>query len=163
MRDLLRGCFLCGLPVTALLMLCTAALLTAADLPFSCYGAVSAVPLLCGCFAAGYVTGRSRRHHGLHCGFSAALLLSLLRYAAGCVLAGKVCLPLFLLLTLPCGICGGIFGVNTRLPLPKRRSHDAAGIRERMILRSRTRRRPEPQDSSDAAVPSETKQRTAHG
>ena len=95
-----------------------------------------------GCFAAGYSAGKRRRRGGIVCGSMPALLLSAVWYAAACVLAGRLRMPWLLTVLLPAGICGGICGVNTKLPEPRRRPHRLIAARERAVLRPMLLHRP---------------------
>lgn len=126
--------FLCGIPVSVLGMLGAAALLTAADLPFSCYHVIAVLPLLCGCLLSGYRAGKAARRNGWQNGFAAALLLTAIWYAAACFFCRRSFLPVLLILSLPCGMLGGVLGVNTKLPLPKRRHHGAVRIPRGILL-----------------------------
>lgn len=138
MRALFRSVLFAGLPVSVFGMLCFAAILTAADLPGSCYHAAAALPLLCGCLLSGFRAGKAIRRNGLRCGLCAAFLLTAIWYAAACILCRRLLLPVLLLLTMPCGMLGGVFGVNTKLPLPKRRLHGAERLSCRILLSCKT-------------------------
>lgn len=134
MRGVLRAVICWGVPVSLLGLLGTAAVLTALELPLRWYPAAGALPLLCGSFGAGYSAGRRLRRGGWRCGAEAALLLTALWYAADCVICGGLRSPMLLTAALPAGMCGGICGVNTKLPSPHRRMHRAMHVRERMVL-----------------------------
>lgn len=123
MREILFAVMFCGIPVSMLGMLAAAVLLTFIDLPFAFYSVSAAVPLLCGCAAAGYRCGKRLRSRGMRCGLLSALLLTGFWYAAVCLFSRKLQIPVLLLLCLPCGMSGGVCGVNTQLPIPRRRSH----------------------------------------
>ena len=142
MRDWIQACLLTGLPVTLLGILSLTGMLTVFDLPLRYYPAAAALPLLTGCFAAGYSAGKRRRRGGIVCGSMPALLLSAVWYAAACVLAGRLRMPWLLTVLLPAGICGGICGVNTKLPEPRRRPHRLIAARERAMLRPMLLHRP---------------------
>ena len=120
MRAVLFAVLFCGIPVSVLGFLAVAALLTAADMPGFVYSISAALPVLTGCLSAGYFAGKQARRGGLRCGLLAAFLLTALWYAAARILFGR-CRLLLLLLTLPCGMLGGVSGVNTKLPLPHRK------------------------------------------
>jgi putative membrane protein (TIGR04086 family) len=139
MRAVLFAVLCSGIPASLLGMLTAAALLTAFDLPPAFHLPAAAVPLLIGCFLSGFRSGRMLRSGGLHCGFLAALLLSALWYAAACLTAHRLYPPVLLLLSLPSGMCGGVCGVNTRLPAPRRRSHTAKRLPQRLVLSYNTR------------------------
>jgi putative membrane protein (TIGR04086 family) len=155
MRKILRGCLLSGLPVSLILTAALAALLTAFDLPLLWYPAAAALPLLAGCFCAGFTAGKAARFHGLRCGAAAAFLLCLLWYAAVCITGGGLRNPLLMLIALPCGMCGGICGVNTRQPVPRRHSHTALHLRENAVLRRKTMHKPKKQPVSTSDPQSE--------
>lgn len=142
MRHIIRACLLTGLPVSAAGFAGLTVLLTAADLPLRLYPAAACIPLLLGCLCAGFSAGRTARLHGIRCGSLAALLLSAVWYAAVCIITGTLRSPMLLCVLLPAGAAGGILGVNTRLPLTKRRSHLAARLRvsAAMLLRHRPHR-----------------------
>lgn len=142
MRHIIRACLLTGLPVSAAGFAGLTVLLTASDLPLRLYPAAACIPLLAGDFCAGFSAGKKARLHGIQCGSLAALLLSVLWYAAVCITTGTLHSPLLLCIMLPTGAAGGILGVNTRLPLTKRRVHLAARIQVRaaMLLRHRPHR-----------------------
>lgn len=131
MRWIIRGSLCAGLPVSVLCMLGTAALLTVPDLPLRMYPVFAAVPVLCGCFSAGFSAGRRRRSHGIGTGLACALLVTALWYAASFAATRRTGAPVLLSAAVPCGICGGICGVNTALPLPHRRAHTLQSIRIR--------------------------------
>lgn len=142
MRLWIRACLLAGMPVTLLGMLAAAGMLTVFDLPLRYYPSAAAIPLLTGCFAAGYSAGKRRRRGGIVCGSMPALLLSACWYAAACLLTGRLRSPLLLTVLLPAGISGGICGVNTKLPEPHRRPHRLIAARERAVLRPMLLHRP---------------------
>lgn len=142
MKTLFRACLLAGLPVSLLSLAGLAALLTFAELPLQYYAAAAALPLMAGCFAAGFSAGRRLRHGGIRNGSTAALLLSALWYAADCADCGEMRSPALLLVLLPCGICGGICGVNTPLPKPHRRLHGSRRMKEDLKLRRKLLHRP---------------------
>ena len=142
MRLWIRACLLAGMPVTLLGMLTAAGMLTVFDLPLRYYPSAAAIPLLTGCFAAGYSAGKHRRRGGIVCGSMPALLLSACWYAAACLLTGGLRSPLLLTVLLPAGISGGICGVNTKLPEPHRRPHRLIAARERAVLRPMLLHRP---------------------
>lgn len=142
MRLWIRACLLAGMPVTLLGMLTAAGMLTVFDLPLRYYPSAAAIPLLTGCFAAGYSAGKRRRRGGIVCGSMPALLLSACWYAAACLLTGRLRSPLLLTVLLPAGISGGICGVNTKLPEPHRRPHRLIAARERAVLRPMLLHRP---------------------
>lgn len=143
MYQILRDCLFAGVPASVLGLLGTAALLTGLDLPLQWYPAAAALPLLCGCFAAGFSAGKRLRRCGWRCGAEAALLLTLLWYAADCLICGVLRSPMLLLVTLPAGMCGGVCGVNTRLSSPRKRMHWAVHLRERLILLPKLLHQPE--------------------
>lgn len=145
MREVLRGCLRCGLPVSFIMTMLLALLMTAADLPLQCYRAAAALPLCAGCICAGFSAGRAGRRNGLCSGFGAALLLCLVWYAGVCMQGGALRSPRLLLLSLPCGMYGGVCGVNTRQPMPRRRSHTALRLREKVLLRGKTAHKPKKQ------------------
>lgn len=147
MKPMVQGCFFFGLPISVLLMLLFAAGLTAADMPMQIYGIIAAVPVMCGSFSAGYMSGRYGRHRGLLCGLLSSAMLCGIWFAAACLLGGRLHIPLWSAAALPCGCCGGILGVNTRLPMPVQHSHTAAGMKQRMAVYAVSRRRP-PADSA---------------
>ena len=156
-RTVLRAVLLCGIPVSVLGILAAAAVMTAAELPFSVYPFAAALPVLGGCLLAGCRAGKRARRGGLRCGLLAALLLTGLWYAAACLLCGRMRIPRLLLLTLPCGMLGGTAGVNTKLPLPHRKIHALRKLPLRLTLAQRVRkgihraRRNSPKtDSNDA-------------
>ena len=162
MRDLIFAVLCSGLPASLLGMLGAAALLTVFDLPFPYHTAAATVPLLSGCFLAAYRAGRRQRRGGLHCGFLAAFLLTALWYAAACILSRRLYLPVILLLSLPCGMLGGVCGVNTRLPVPHRRLHAAKHLSGQLLLshdaksglrRAKRKRTVQQTDENDAEQP----------
>ena len=110
MKTLFRDCLLTGLPVSLLGILGLAALLSFAELPMQYYTAVAGLPLTAGCFAAGFVSGRSQRRGGGKTGAASALLLFAVWYAADCLYCGSLQSPRLLPVLLPFGICGGICG-----------------------------------------------------
>lgn len=134
MFEIILSVLLCGVPVSCAGMLGTAALLTVTDAPYFCFRAGAVLPLLCGAFLAGFRAGKRIRRNGLRCGASAAFLLTLLWYAAVCIWIRRIGVPRLLLLTVPCGMLGGVLGVNTKLPLPQRHSHAASGVPRRLSL-----------------------------
>ncbi|MBP0966497.1 MAG: TIGR04086 family membrane protein [Oscillospiraceae bacterium] len=142
MRELLFACLLAGLPVSVLGFAGMTVLLTASELPQRFYAAAGALPLLAGCFCAGISAGRRRRRGGLKNGAFAALLLSLLWYAAACVMLRALRSPVLMLTAWPAGSLGGLFGVNTVLPLPGKRSHRRERLRVRcaMLFRHRPKK-----------------------
>ncbi|MCQ2408754.1 MAG: TIGR04086 family membrane protein [Oscillospiraceae bacterium] len=149
MKPMTEGCFFFGLPISVLLMLCMAAGLTAADLPMQSFHILAVLPVICGCFAAGYMSGRRGRRRGLFCGLLSAAMLCGIWFAAACLLTCRLHIPLWITAALPCGCCGGILGVNTRLPLPLPHSHRAAGMQQRLAVSAASRHRPrKPQESS---------------
>lgn len=148
MKPITEGCFFFGLPVSVLLMLCMAAGLTAADLPMQSYHILAVLPVMSGCFAAGYMSGRRGRRRGILCGLLSALMLCGIWLAAACLLAGRLRLPLWSAAALPCGCCGGVLGVNTRLPMPLPHSHRAAGMQQRFAVFAASRHRPQKQQDS---------------
>lgn len=148
MREILRGFLCCGLPVSLAGTALMSAALTAADLPLQWYPAAAALPLCAGCFGAGFSAGKAARRNGFRCGISAALLLCLFWYAGVCIMGGSLRSLMLLTVTLPFGICGGICGVNTRQPLPRRRSHTVLRLRENALLRGKTVHKPKKQPLS---------------
>ena len=148
MKPITEGCFFFGLPVSVLLMLCMAAGLTAADLPMQSYHILAVLPVMSGCFAAGYMSGRRGRRRGILCGLLSALMLCGIWFAAACLLAGRLRIPLWSAAALPCGCCGGVLGVNTRLPMPLPHSHRAAGMQQRLAVLAASRHRPQKQEDS---------------
>lgn len=149
MRWIMRAGLFAGVPVSVLCMLGTAAALTVLELPLHLYPVFAAVPVLCGCFAAGHSAGRGRRSHGIGTGTGAALTVTALWYAAAFVLTGRAGIPVILLAALPCGICGGICGVNTKLPLPHRRAHGLRAVRTRAGMLPLLLHRPEEKQQPD--------------
>lgn len=139
MRHIIRACLLTGLPVSAAGFAGLTVLLTAADLPLRLYPAAASIPLLAGCFCAGFSAGKAARLHGIRCGSLAALLLAALWYAAVCITAGMLRSPMLLCVLLPAGAAGGILGVNTPLPLTKRHSHLPARLQTGTALLLRHR------------------------
>ncbi len=139
MRELFLACLRGGLPVSVLGFACVTVLLTLTDLPHRAYAWAGALPLLAGCFCAGFSAGKHIRRHGLKNGAFAALLLGLMWYAAACIVLRTLRSPVLLLAACPAGSLGGMFGVNTALPLPGRRSHRAARLRTRCALLFRHR------------------------
>ena len=139
MRIMIRACFLTGLPVSAAGLAGLAVLLTAADLPLRCYPAAAAVPLTAGCFCTGISAGRQHRLRGIRHGSLSALLLAGFWYAVSCITAGTLHSPMLLVLLIPAGAAGGVFGVNTGLPLPHRRSHLPERLRTQTALLLRHR------------------------
>ena len=137
MRNIIRACFGAGLPVSAAGFALLAAALSRISLPLRCYPAAAALPLLAGCFCAGFSAGKRNRKNGIRCGLLASLLLAAVWYAAACVSAQQLRSPLLLCMLLPAGISGGICGVSTELPLPKRRPHPVLGTRTALLLRHR--------------------------
>ena len=145
MREIWFSVIFCGIPATVFGMLAAAALLTYIDLSGVYYTAAAAIPLLGGCLLCGR-----------------ALLLTSLWYAAACLLAGRLFVPMLSILTLPCGVIGGICGVNTRLPLPHKRMHTAQQFPQRLMLsrqaasgirRARAQKREQQQAESDEIQP----------
>lgn len=136
MYEILCAVLFCGIPVSLLGMSALSVLLTAVDLPFAYYSAAAALPLLCGCLTAGYRSGKRLRKGGMRCGILSAFMLIAFWYTAACILSRKVYLPALLLpgLGLPCGMYGGVCGVNTRLPMPVRRSHALRSLSFRLAL-----------------------------
>ena len=160
MRDLIFAVLCSGIPASLLGMLGIAALLTAVDLPFPFHTAAAAAPLLSGCFLAAYRAGKRQRRGGLYCGFLAAFLLTALWYAAACLFCRRLYLPVLLLLSLPCGMCGGVCGVNTQLPVPHRRPHAAKRLSGQLaisheaksgIRRAKRKNAAQQSDENDAA------------
>lgn len=145
MFKIVRDCLLVGIPVSVVGLFATAALLAKAELPLQWYSAAAALPVLCGCFSAGYAAGKRLRHGGWRCGAESALLLAVLWYAADCAVCGALRSPMLLVAALPAGMFGGVCGVNTRLPEPHRRMHRAMHLRERMMLVPGLLHRPEKQ------------------
>ena len=143
MRTVLRMCLLAGIPVSAGLFFCAAALLTAADLPPLVCRLAALLPILAGSFAAGAAAARRLRHRGLRNGAAAALFLTLLWYAAACIVHGCLFSPVTLLLTLPAGMLGGVIGVGMRAPVPSRRHHISGFLRARIRLRMTLLHRPQ--------------------
>ena len=123
MCDILYAWLRNGLPVSAAGFAASVLLVTAADLPRGMLAAAGALPLLAGCFCAGYTAGRRGRHGGLRCGAGAALLLTACWYAAACWILHQLRSPALFLAAVPAGSLGGVCGVNTVLPEPHRRSH----------------------------------------
>lgn len=166
MRIVLRDALAVGLSVSGAGMLGTAWVLCYLDLPLRYYSAAAALPLLCGCFAAGFSAGRRLRQGGWRCGAFAALLLTAFWYAAACALRGALQSPMLLLTALPGGMCGGVFGVNTPLPEPHRRLHRAERLRQKLRFYPALLHRPRqdegvtPTRSSRSASVSD---QTAHG
>ncbi len=138
MREIVYAVLLCGIPASFIGMLAIAVLLTAIDLSYVYYSIVAAIPLLLGCVLAGYRAGKRLRSGGWHCGLLTALLLSGFWYAVVCVLSHKLHSPMLLLFSLPCGMVGGICGVNTRLPMPERRFHSVRRIPVQLALSQNT-------------------------
>lgn len=134
MREIWFSVIFCGIPATVFGMLAAAALLTYIELSGVYYTAAAAIPLLGGCLLCGRVAGKRLRRGGIRCGLLSALLLTSLWYAAACLLAGRLFVPMLSILTLPCGVIGGICGVNTRLPLPHKRMHTAQQFPQRLML-----------------------------
>ena len=143
MRNMIRACLLAGLPVSAACLAGLTFLLTAADLPLRLYPAAAGIPLLAGCFCAGFSAGKRQRLHGMLCGSLSTLLLAAFWYAVSCITAGALRSPALLCILLPAGAAGGVCGVNTKLPLPKRRTHLPARLRAgtTLLLRHRPRKR----------------------
>lgn len=134
MAVILRCCLLIGLPISVLGMLAAAMLLSATELSFSMYAAVAAIPLLCGCFVSARSAGKSLRRGGIRIGVLCAAMLTAIWYAAVCLYTQQLRNPMLLTVALPSGMFGGILGVNTRLPNPKRISHRAITLREQAVL-----------------------------
>ena len=133
MHFYLRYCLLIGIPVSVCCMLLTAAALTLPDIPFSLYALFAAFPIMLGCFLSAYFAGKSRRRHGIRTGSICALLLSVCWLTACSLMNGGFAYPL-LFLSVPCGILGGILGVNARLPLPHKRSHTIPAMQKRAAM-----------------------------
>ena len=142
MRGILRSCLIVGIPVSVCGMLAAALLLTKLDVSMQHYPFFAAIPLLCGCFFAGLSTGRRQRHGGLYHGLLAAFLLTVLWYLAvfGCTHA--LHFPWVLFAAIPCGMCGGVIGVNLKAPAIHRPPHRMIGGRERLILRTKLLHKP---------------------
>ena len=119
------------------------ALFWAADLAAAGFGAPVACVAWAGCFCAGFSAGKRQRLHGMLCGSLSALLLAVFWYAVSCITAGALRSPALLCILLPAGAAGGVCGVNTGLPLPKRRTHLPARLHAgtALLLRHRPRKR----------------------
>ena len=127
-------CLLAGIPVSAGLFCCTAALMTAADLPPGTEPAAAMLPLLAGCFVSGEAAARRLRRRGLQAGACSALLLTGIWYAAACIVLHRLLLPFALLLTVPAGMLGGMTGAALNAPRIRRRTHLVSFFRPRIRL-----------------------------
>lgn len=152
MRRILLACLFAGLPLSLSGMLGMAAALTVLELPMKLYPLFAALPVLSGCFAAAFLAGRRRRAHGIGTGALTALLLTAMWYAAAFCLTGHPGLPVLLLSSIPCGICGGICGVNTKLPLPHRHMHRLQAASARAAMLPLLLHRPKQQQDDSSGV-----------
>lgn len=134
MRVILRCCLLTGLPVSVFGLLGIALLLSVTEFSFSVYAAAAAIPILCGCFCAARSAGKHLRRGGMQTGLLCAAVLTGIWYAAVCLCTQQLRMPVLLYAALPCGMLGGIFGVNTKLPRPKPVSHRAIALRAHAAL-----------------------------
>ena len=121
MHEILSAVLCCGLPASVCGLLAGALLLTVAAVPLSCCAFLAVLPLLFGAVLAGFRAGKRRRRDGIRSGLLTALLLTACWYLVCSLLNRCLRPPLLLLLTLPCGMLGGVLGVNTKLPLPQKR------------------------------------------
>ena len=139
MREIFFACLRSGLPVSAAGFAAAVLLAVYADLPRGMLAAAGALPLLAGCFSAGYAAGRRGRHGGLRCGAGAALLLCACWYAAACWMLHQLRSPALFVTAIPAGCLGGVCGVTTALPVPHRRSHLPERLRTSFALLLRHR------------------------
>ncbi len=126
---------LAGIPVSAGLFLLCAALLSAMDLPAAVLPALANFPVMLGTFLSADLTARKLRRGGLRSGAGCAILLSLIWYTVGAAQTGAG-FPWVLVLSLPCGMLGGVRGVNLPAPKPRPRLHKAASIPRSISLRA---------------------------
>lgn len=155
MRVILRCCLLIGLPLSMAGMAAMAALLTASDLPPALYPLMAALPVLTGCLSAAAAAGRILRKGGIRCGAITAALLTGIWYTAVCIGTGELHSPLLLTAALPCGILGGVIGVNRTAPKIRRRQHTLIAARERAIFLPMLLHRP-PRRGDVLGAPPET-------
>jgi len=134
MRTVGKMCLLAGIPVSAGLFCCTAALMTAADFPPGAEPAAAMLPLLAGCFVSGEAAARRLRRRALQTGALSALLLTGIWYAAACIILHRLPLPFALLLTVPAGMLGGMTGAARNAPRIRRRTHLVSFLRPRIRL-----------------------------
>ncbi len=135
MRNILRGVLLRGIPVSGLLMLAAALILTVPDVSAGVYRICAGIPLLCGGFAAGWYAGRRNRRRGLLGGIPAGCILTGIWYFAVRITGGRTGMPAVLPAVCLLAMCGGAAGVNRRMPDEPRVLHKRIELRERLVLR----------------------------
>ena len=133
MRLLVRCVLLYGVPVSAAGFFLSACVFSVLDLPFAVLTGLAAFPVMLGSWCTAAAAARRRRTHGIRCGLLCAGMLS-----GGWALLSALCtgggFPLCILLSLPCGIAGGVFGVNRRSLRIRRRFHAAKRVPRRLSL-----------------------------
>lgn len=124
---------LCGVPVSALGIFSAAVLASAVDLPAALLPVLAELPVMLGTFLAAYRAGKRERRRGMRCGLRCGILLS----GGWYLLAGSSAgfgIPVCMLVSVPCGICGGILGVSRPAPAIHRRMHTLRRIPETAAL-----------------------------
>lgn len=134
MRNILRGVLLRGVPVSVLLMLGTALLLTVPDVSAGVYRVCAGLPLLCGGFASGWYAGRRNRRHGLRDGLPAGCLLTAVWYASVRLSGMHPGFPVLMPAVCLFAMCGGAAGVNRKAPEPRQAPHGCIRMREGLRL-----------------------------
>ena len=142
MRMILRGVLLRGVPVSVLLMLGAALLLTVPDVSAGVYRICAGLPLLCGGFAAGWYAGRRNRRHGLLDGLPAGCLLTGIWYAVVRLIGMHPGFPAMLPAVCLLAMCGGAAGGNRKAPEPRQKPHACIRLREGLRLRIAMRHKP---------------------
>ncbi len=136
-----------GIPVSALLLLGSAAIATVRDLSPMAYQLCGAVSLMTGSFLAGLWDGRLRRHKGIWNGLLCGLAVTVFWGGVAYIVNGSIGCSLMLLWSALGGICGGVWGVNLPAPVRKGKSHCALHMRQKLqtaadLQRKRRYRRP---------------------
>lgn len=134
MREMLRAVLLMGLPVSVLLFLGAAAGYVWTDLPAGVLRVLAVLPVLAGALLSGCAAGRRGRKRVLASGAGAACLLTALWYLAAALHTGALCPPVLLLLTVPCGAAGAVWGAAGEPPQMRRRMHKLIPLRTRISM-----------------------------
>lgn len=133
MRFLVHCVLLYGVPVSAAGFFLFAWVFSVMDLPFAVLTALASFPVMLGAWCASAAAARRLRARGIRCGLLCAGMLS-----GGWALLSALCtgggFPLCILLSLPCGLAGGVFGVNRPAPGIHRRFHAAKRMPRRLSL-----------------------------